>query len=257
MAMLETLPGVPADLSEQWVYGQTKLGVFIAAPHAKYIEGTELKNYLDTLRLIGVVPEAFMPYNPKAGIWTDEAPTRERFEKDLAGARLFDLLSFAKLSWKIPTEALAFQQHVEDRAFRLAGQFRRAPRQFLEGLLLARGLERGDHGRRRHEVGDEHGGMGFLSGIWRRGDPGVASLRRPVEWVAAALKDVPAAQHAGFQGMFAPVRNCQDVSRLIDALRLLPTVTESGTHFVAGGGAHEITSARWQRELQAVVLALR
>lgn len=109
MAMLETLPGVPADLSEQWVYGQTKLGVFVAAPQAKYIEGTELKNYLDTLRLTGVVPEAFMPYNPKAGIWTDEAPTRERFEKDLAGARLFDLLSFAKLTWKIPAEALAFQ----------------------------------------------------------------------------------------------------------------------------------------------------
>jgi hypothetical protein len=109
MAMLETLPGVPADLSEQWVYGQTKLGVFVAAPHAKYIEGTELKNYLDTLRLTGVVPEAFMPYNPKAGIWTDEAPTRERFEKDLAGARLFDLLSFAKLTWKIPAEALDFQ----------------------------------------------------------------------------------------------------------------------------------------------------
>jgi hypothetical protein len=88
-------------------------------------------------------------------------------------------------------------------------------------------------------------------------DYSAALLANFEQWVAAALKDVPAAQHAGFQGMFAPVRNCQDVSRLIDALRLLPTVTESGTHFVAGGGAHEITSARWQRELQAVVLALR
>ncbi len=109
MAMLETLPGVPADLSEQWIYGQTKLGVYVADPHATYTEGTELKNYLTTLRLTGVVPESFMPYNPKAGIWRDEAPSRERFEQDLGGARIFDLLSFAKFTWKVPADALAFQ----------------------------------------------------------------------------------------------------------------------------------------------------
>ena len=88
-------------------------------------------------------------------------------------------------------------------------------------------------------------------------DYSTALLANFEKWVLAALKEVPAAQHTGFQTMFAPVRGCQDVSRLIAALELLPTVTESGTHFAAGGGAHEITSARWQRELQAVVLALR
>lgn len=108
MAALETLPGVPADLSEQWAYGQTKLSVYVKDKGQPYGEGTHLKNYLDTLRLRGVVAEAVMPYNPKAAIWSDDTPTRERFERDLGGASLFDLLSFGKTGWTVPADDRAY-----------------------------------------------------------------------------------------------------------------------------------------------------
>lgn len=113
MAMLETLPGMPADLSEQWAYGQTKLRVYNGKDDEPYIEGTELTNYLHTLRWTGVQAEHQMPYNPAAPIWSDETPSREKFEADLAGAKLFDLLSFSRWTWKIPGPNLVMRPGAE------------------------------------------------------------------------------------------------------------------------------------------------
>jgi hypothetical protein len=85
-----------------------------------------------------------------------------------------------------------------------------------------------------------------------------ASLLENFEkWVNAARKDIPPAQLAGFEAMFAPVRGCADAAKLIAALRDLPKVTDAGTHYLAGSAAHEINAARWQIVLQDAVLALR
>ena len=54
-------------------------------------------------------------------------------------------------------ELLALQQHFEDRALVLAGQFGRARGQLLDRLLLAVDLERRNDRVRRDEIGERHG----------------------------------------------------------------------------------------------------
>lgn len=109
VALLEALPGVPADLSEQWVYAQAKLKGYVAQPGARYRTGSTLGSFLDTLRLDGAVAEAEMPYNPRLAIWNFARTDRARFERDLGGAALARLLDFPGWTWRVPADALEYR----------------------------------------------------------------------------------------------------------------------------------------------------
>ena len=64
-AMLETLPGIPADISEQYLYASLKhsqVGV-------SYDEGDRLGNYINSLRQYGIIHESNLGYNPQSANW--------------------------------------------------------------------------------------------------------------------------------------------------------------------------------------------
>lgn len=110
MAALENLAGVPLDLSEQWAYGKVKLQAYVEAPERRYEEGAALARYVTSLRLDGVIAEEMMPYNPAAPIWKEATPNRQRFEKDLGGAKIYDLLSFTRWSWNLRPDSYELRQ---------------------------------------------------------------------------------------------------------------------------------------------------
>ncbi len=80
-AALETLPGVPADISEQYLYGALKH----SQPGKKYQEGDRLLNYTGSLQQYGFIHEEFLPYNPDALDW--EASDSE-FVRVIQGAQI-------------------------------------------------------------------------------------------------------------------------------------------------------------------------
>jgi hypothetical protein len=84
-----------------------------------------------------------------------------------------------------------------------------------------------------------------------------ALLKKVGPWVEIAKAQIPSAHHAGFEQMIAPIFACNDAAKIIDALEVMPTVCDSGTHFSNGRGAFEIKPTTWQSVLQSAVLALR
>lgn len=104
MAALETFPGFPADLSEQYLYATIKSNPEVYKKAENYNEGTMLYYYIQALQLYGTVREDEEPYNPEAAIWNEEETYSGKMEKDIGKTSLFDLLSIKKFSYTIKPE---------------------------------------------------------------------------------------------------------------------------------------------------------
>ena len=78
---LETLPGVPADISEQYLYGALKH----SQTEVPYHEGDRLANYINSLKMYGFIHEANLPYNPKALNWIARDTD---FERMISGSQM-------------------------------------------------------------------------------------------------------------------------------------------------------------------------
>ncbi len=88
-AMLEPLPGVPADLSEQYLYAALKY----TQHDQPYEEGDRLGNYLESLSVFGLVHEENLPYNPHTLPWEQADTEFERLVlgTQVGGIELLDL----------------------------------------------------------------------------------------------------------------------------------------------------------------------
>ncbi|MGJ8744601.1 C1 family peptidase [Polaribacter sp.] len=80
-SILEILPGVPADISEQYIYGALKH----SQPDKTFSEGDFLKNYIPSLNQYGFMHEKQLPYNPNKNKWNDDDT---EFTKVIRGAHL-------------------------------------------------------------------------------------------------------------------------------------------------------------------------
>ena len=80
-AALEILPGIPADLSEQYLYGALKH----SQPNTPYSEGDFLFNYVNSLKEYGIIHEGILPYNSNAIKWKD---TDSEFVKLIQGSQI-------------------------------------------------------------------------------------------------------------------------------------------------------------------------
>ncbi len=96
-AALEMLPGVPADVSEQYIYGALK--------HSQkdkpfVTEGDRLENYIPSLQKYGFVHEEVLPYNPKKIPWESYDDNFERIivATQLNTQMMNNLQYFAKYS---------------------------------------------------------------------------------------------------------------------------------------------------------------
>jgi hypothetical protein len=87
---LETFPGVPTDLSEQYLYAAVKSVVYHATDQV--YSGEVLHNYVTALTETGVCHERDMPYEPQAEIWRQSEDSFEQLKKEVHGTRLLDLL---------------------------------------------------------------------------------------------------------------------------------------------------------------------
>jgi hypothetical protein len=99
IAAMETLPGMPCDLSEQYIFAQSKLYHYKDMP--KYGSGSYLKFYIDRLTSDGTLREDQEPYQPDAEVWTAKESDFEKMKKDLGGSSIYSLLSFPAFAYKI------------------------------------------------------------------------------------------------------------------------------------------------------------
>ena len=90
LAAMETLPGFPVDLSEQYVYAHVKMEYY--KDYTEYNQGAMLKYYIKILESDGTVREDLMPYKPDAPLWKDDLSNFDKMKKDLGGTPMFDLL---------------------------------------------------------------------------------------------------------------------------------------------------------------------
>lgn len=99
LAAMETLPGFPVDLSEQYVYAQVKLNHY--EEYAEYGEGAMLKYYIRILESDGTVREDLAPYNPDAPIWREEQSNFDKMKKDLGGTPIANLLAIPDYTYQL------------------------------------------------------------------------------------------------------------------------------------------------------------
>jgi|GEM_PF-2411470 len=83
-AALETFPGFPSDLSEQYIYALAKTEFHEQMP--KYMEGGDLKYYIDILQKRGTLSEEKDPYNPNAPVWSEDESSFDKMKKDISGS---------------------------------------------------------------------------------------------------------------------------------------------------------------------------
>lgn len=99
LAMMETFPGFPADLSEQYTYANVKSSYYDSM--AEYDEGAKISNYIHTLQSDGLLREDQMPYNPDAPVWDKAASNFDKMKVDIKGARLLDLLKLQDFTYRL------------------------------------------------------------------------------------------------------------------------------------------------------------
>jgi hypothetical protein len=75
-AIMETFDGVPADLSEQDAYGVVK---FKQLGNNKITHGGFLDDYNTILTNGGFIHESYSPYDPKAGLWSNDDNILKQF----------------------------------------------------------------------------------------------------------------------------------------------------------------------------------
>ena len=99
LSALETFPGFPADLSEQYLFYNVEIRPFmIKCPN--YQEGTFLKFYIEALEKSGTLSERQVPYNPKAPIWDEDDSNFEKFKQDIQGS-LYQYLQLNAFTYKL------------------------------------------------------------------------------------------------------------------------------------------------------------
>lgn len=102
VAAMETFPGVPSDLSEQYIYGWAKMDHY--EEMLQYSEGAPLSFYLNILRDHGTVSEAEEPYRPDKPLWNNQGGSFEQMKADIQGSMvtLLQLQDYSfKLNWDL------------------------------------------------------------------------------------------------------------------------------------------------------------
>ncbi len=113
VAAMETFPGFPSDLSEQYLYAMAKS--YSYNDDTDYDEGTFLQNYIDLMQYQGTLREDQEPYNPDKVKIDSSLSNFENMKKDIAGTSLLKLLSFQDFSYKLQPEMYIYK---EDEASR-------------------------------------------------------------------------------------------------------------------------------------------
>ncbi len=90
-AALELFPGVPVDLSEQYLYASVKLKKYI--DEKVVYEGETFESYIKVLENDGTVREEFEPYNPKSVLWTNEDNLMDKYTAEAGSTRIYDLFT--------------------------------------------------------------------------------------------------------------------------------------------------------------------
>jgi C1A family cysteine protease len=99
VAALETEPGFPNDLSEQYLYAVVKSRYYNSIKD--YTEGARLSNYINALNLDGTLREDQMPYNPDAPVWQKTSSNLDKMKEDIGGAQLYDILKMQDFTYKL------------------------------------------------------------------------------------------------------------------------------------------------------------
>lgn len=81
---LETFPGFPSDLSEQYIYALAKSTYYKEMP--TYEEGGFLKYYIGILQKRGTLSEEMDPYNPNSEVWNEDDDAFDKMKKDVSGS---------------------------------------------------------------------------------------------------------------------------------------------------------------------------
>ncbi|MFI5172768.1 MAG: C1 family peptidase [Chitinophagales bacterium] len=108
---METFPGFPTDLSEQYLYASAKS--YSYNDEANYDEGTYLKNYIDLMQYEGTLREDQEPYNPYKVIIDSTKSNFENMKSDIAGTSLLDLLSFHDFTYKLQPEMYIYKEDAD------------------------------------------------------------------------------------------------------------------------------------------------
>lgn len=106
-AALETFPGFPSDLSEQFVYAYAKAEYYKEMPD--YDEGGYLKYYIDILQKHGTLSEEQAPYNPNAPVWNEKEGSFEKMKKDVSGS-LLEILTIHGFYYRIQPEMYTYRE---------------------------------------------------------------------------------------------------------------------------------------------------
>lgn len=113
LAAMETFPGFPTDLSEQYIYGMAKSRHY--QKMQTYSEGAFLKFYLDILQTDGTLREDQEPYNPNSVVWNENESGFEKMKKDLAGTSLVDLLLIPDFVFKLQPQMYTYKSGSESQ----------------------------------------------------------------------------------------------------------------------------------------------
>lgn len=112
-AALETFPGVPSDLSEQYLFAKAKFGRLIDKDSSGMGDNEMLEYYLDILEKDGVITESKMPYDTNAVTFTNDRDVFTQFTDVTKGSRIYDMLTFYNVTYRITKDAYKFY-HGED-----------------------------------------------------------------------------------------------------------------------------------------------
>ncbi len=113
VAALETLPGFPTDLSEQYLYAMAKS--YSYNDETNYEEGEYLSNYIALMQFAGTVREDQEPYNPNKIIIDPKLTNFENMKSDIGGTSLLKLLSFTGFSYRIQPNMYSYRADKQAR----------------------------------------------------------------------------------------------------------------------------------------------
>lgn len=104
-AALEVQPGLPSDLSEQYLYSKAKFGHLLDEDGFAGVEDEMLEYYIDILQTEGVVSENKMPYDTAAVRYTSDKDMLIRYNDVTKGTSFYDMLKFNNVTYKLDKDA--------------------------------------------------------------------------------------------------------------------------------------------------------
>lgn len=107
-AALETFPGVPSNLSEQYLFGKAKFKRLMQKDSANMGDNEMLEYYLDILEEDGIITESKMPYDTNAVTFTNDRDVFTQFSDVTKGSRIYDMLSFYNVTYRITKDEYGF-----------------------------------------------------------------------------------------------------------------------------------------------------